>query len=76
MTGAWALEQRRINAEKRFVSYAMETAKVSEEDARKILVLYKKHKLIKIDVVVGQFSFAHGDFANAWCLTNSLKKLK
>lgn len=73
--GSWVIEHRRQNAEQRFMHYAIETAHLSPDDAKKVLVIYKKHKLVKIDATMGQFSFTHGDYASAWCLTNSLKIL-
>lgn len=74
--GSWVIEHRRQNAEQRFMHYVIEKTRLSPDDAKKVLALYKKHKLVKIDSAMGQFSFTNGEFASAWCIENSLKILK
>jgi len=63
--GAYAVAVRITNAEERFISYAMEVANISRDEAIKALATYRKVKAIKIDAVGGGFSFTHGGFAEA-----------
>jgi len=63
--GAHAVATRIVNAEERFISYAMEVANISRDEALKALATYRKVKAIKIDAVGGEFRFTHGGFAEA-----------
>lgn len=62
--GAKAVAQRIVNAEEAFLSFAMESAGLTREQALTALARYKKDKAIKIDPIGGQFSFTNGEFAN------------
>jgi hypothetical protein len=72
MEGTKDIAIRWNNAEKRFVEFTMETINCTEDDGYKILFVYKKHKVIKIDAIVGQFNLKHGVFAEAKVLQNAL----
>ena len=56
---------RFINAENNFLSYLTERAGITEAEAVKVLALYRKMKVIKIDAVVGQWNVKHGAFLDA-----------
>lgn len=48
------------NAENSFLDYAMKHGKLTRKQAEKVLALYKKEKLIKIEVGVGQWKMRGG----------------
>lgn len=59
------LAKRVVNAEVSFIEFAMRTANLTHVEAVNALKVYRKYKAIKIDAIGGQFSFTHGDFAEA-----------
>lgn len=59
------MAQRIVNAENRFIAWARETAGLSEGEAERVLSYYRRHRLVKIDPVTGQFNLKHGAFAAA-----------
>jgi hypothetical protein len=61
LPGTRPVAQRIVNAENRFIEFAMGKG-FSKEQAEHILKVYRKEKAIKIDAVGGQFTFTHGDF--------------
>lgn len=65
LIGAQFIAQRIINAEEAFIEFASESAGLTRDEAIKALTAYRKVKAIKIDPIVGQFSFTHGGFAEA-----------
>ena len=65
MQGFEAMAQRIVNAEERFISFVMNQTDISRSDAEKVLAFYRKHKLVKIDAVCGQFTLKHGAFGDA-----------
>lgn len=71
-----AIAQRLVNAEERFIEYAMNTASLSRSEAEKVLVRYKKDKLIKLDAGTGQFNFTNGVFGDKDVLLRAAGKIK
>jgi len=67
------IAQRSINAENNFINSVMEQFNFSQNEAEKILSVYKKHKLIKIDYVTGQFNLKDGRFWDRYPMENALK---
>lgn len=63
--GFKAMAQRISNAENSFIAWVRETAGLDEASALRVLAIYRKHKLVKIDPVMGQFELKHGAFADA-----------
>lgn len=53
------------NAEERFVEWASELAGLTTEQAWKALAEYKRHRVVKIDSVLGSFQLKHGAFGEA-----------
>ena len=49
-----------LEAEERFIEWAMDTAGITREQAVDALNIFLKYKLIKIDPIGGQFTFRHG----------------
>ena len=64
VTGTKAVAQRIVNAENRFIEFAMKQGDLTREQAIKALEAYKKAKAVKIDPIGGQFNLTRGDFAN------------
>jgi hypothetical protein len=54
------MAQRYVNGENRFVGYVMQSTGTDTATARKVLAYYRKHKLVRIDAVSGDFSVPHG----------------
>jgi hypothetical protein len=63
--GYEAVAQRMVNAEERFVEFAIESASLTRSEAVKALTTMRKARVLKIDAVTGQFTFTHGAFAEA-----------
>ena len=64
IAGTKAVAQRIVNAEDRFIEFAMRQGDLTQEQATKALEAYKKAKAVEIDVIGGQFNLTQGDFAN------------
>jgi hypothetical protein len=54
---------RAVNAENRFIEFAMDTGDLDRAQAEHVLRVYRKAKVVKIDPVMGQFELKHGVFA-------------
>jgi len=72
MSGAWMIEQRRLNAENSFIDSVIEQFKKNRSDAVKVLNVFKMHKIIKIDSITGQFSLKHGAFWDLNVIKNAI----
>jgi len=68
------IAKRSINAENNFINSVMEQFNFTKNEAEKILSVYKKHKLIKIDYVTGQFQLKDGRFWDEYPMKNALEK--
>lgn len=63
-----AIATRMANAEEAFIAFAMESAGLTRDEAIAALTYMRKggrRAPLKIDAVVGSFSFSHGAFADA-----------
>jgi hypothetical protein len=56
------LASRGVEAENRFIAYAMVRGRLSRAQAEKALAYFRRHRLIKIDHVTGQFTVKHGAY--------------
>lgn len=56
------IAQRMVKAEDSFIECAMEFGEITKDQALKVLALYRKEKIVKIDIGVGQFNVKHGVF--------------
>src|SRR4029077_10687480 len=54
--------QRSLDAENRFISYAMEHGRLSRSQAEIALLAFRKARVIKCDAVNGTFHVTHGQF--------------
>lgn len=64
LTGTRAVAQRFENAKNKFVEHAMNHAGLTRPQAVTALNAMTKAKAVKIDPVMGQFSFTHGAFGD------------
>ena len=72
LPGTYAMATRLVNAERRFLAYATETAGCTDAQAERILAYYLKHKLVKLDAVDGQFHVKHGVLLDADVMRNAI----
>lgn len=57
-----AISERIVNAENNFVRSVVEIAGCTEAEAVKVMNLYRKTKIAKLDPVIGRISVKHGAF--------------
>ena len=77
ITGTKAMAQRWINAENGMIDLIIEFGKVSREEAVHVLNVYKKHKVIKLDIVNGEYKIVSGAFLESDVIQNAVNtKLK
>jgi hypothetical protein len=48
----------------------------TQREAEAIYELYKEYKILKTDVVIGQYTLSHGAFLDKETLLNALSKVK
>jgi hypothetical protein len=60
--GLRRLAQRSVNAENRFLEYAMEHGRLDRGQAVTALAAFRKARVIKFDAVNGSFHVTHGGF--------------
>ena len=60
-----------MNATQKFIQFVMEKG-FTRDEAEKILVVYKKARVIKFDKFMPQFEVKHGAFLDADTLRNAL----
>lgn len=56
------MAQRIVNAERGLVANLAELGGISESDAQKVALLYRQHKVVKLDAVNGVYICKHGAF--------------
>lgn len=64
LTGTKAVAQRFENAENKFIEHAISHAGLTRPQAVTALNAMTKAKAVKIDPIIGQFSFTHGAFGD------------
>lgn len=60
--GCKAVAQRVVNAQTRFTDLMIEISGCTQEQAVKVLEVYKKAKVVKLNVAQGVYDFKHGAF--------------
>lgn len=65
MTSAEAMAQRIRNATSDFISTARSIAGLTEEEAGKVLAVYLRLKVAKVDPVLGRVHVKHGAYMEA-----------
>lgn len=59
-TGLKNVATRINNASEKFIANAVEQFGITKEQAEKVLTLYRKHKLVKLDAVNGTYDLKFG----------------
>lgn len=72
MKAARDIAQRIVNAENAFITSVMEQFGFTLIESAKILVEYKKAKVLSIDPVCGQFKLKHGAFWDKDVMLNAV----
>ena len=52
--------QRLANATENFIELAMEIGEFDRDSAVRLLAFYRKHKIVKLDAIMGTFKVKHG----------------
>lgn len=63
---------RAANAEADFVAALIEIADITDAEAEKVMALYLKEKIAKIDHNIGRISVKHGVFLEADVIHNAV----
>ena len=71
-TGMKNVACRMVAAENNFVEVLMNFGEISKADAEKVLVVYRKLKLVKMDAVNGVMSVKHGAYLDKATIANAM----
>jgi hypothetical protein len=71
-TGFKNVATRLVNAENNFIEVLMTLGEISKAEAEKVLAVYRKHKLVKMDAVMGVLSVKHGAYLEKEVIGNAL----
>ncbi len=71
-TGLKSMAVRTVQAEENFISNVCQIAEISKADGEKVLRVYRKLKLVKMDAVNGVLSVKHGAFLDALTIKNAV----
>lgn len=72
MNSFQAMAIRTVSAENKFMEAVQEQFGKTEAEAKIILTIFKREKVVKIDPVIGQFSLVSGLFWEADVMDNAL----
>jgi hypothetical protein len=64
--------QRMVNAENGFVDYVMNLHNITKDDAEKVLRVYRKLKVVKMDAVIGRLNVVHGAYLDKGAIQNAI----
>jgi hypothetical protein len=70
-----SVAQRLVNAEDNFIQATMEQFGYTQGQAEKILAVYRKHKILKLDAAIGRYQLKHGAFWDRLPMENALKEV-
>jgi hypothetical protein len=63
---------RMANAENEFIDVLMNLGEISKADAVKVLAVYRKLKVVKMDAVIGRMNVKHGAYLDKEVINNAL----
>jgi hypothetical protein len=66
------IAQRTVNAENSFVESVMNCGACTKAEAEKVMAYYLKHKIAKMDAVIGRISVKHGAYLDADVIRNAI----
>lgn len=70
--GLQAMAQRMVDAENNFIEVLMTLGEISKTEALKVLAVYRKLKLVKLDPVIGSMNVKHGAYLDKEVIANAL----
>lgn len=70
--GFQPITQRIVNAEVAFVDYVMNLHNVTKEEAEKVLSVFRKLKVVKMDVAMGRLNVVHGAYLDKGAIRNAI----
>lgn len=70
--GSYTIAQRELNAINMFTDSIYEQFHIDKKDALKVLNIFKKYKLIKIDKTIGQFKLTDGRVWDSNVINNAI----
>lgn len=69
--GTRAIAQRMVNAANGFIENTMDLG-FTRDEAHKILEVYRREKIVKLDAVGGVYRYSHGAFVDADVMRRAL----
>lgn len=70
--GTYAVAHRIVNAENNFIETIMELANCKKSEAEKVLAVYRKLKMVKLDIGIGRISVKHGAYLDLEVIHNAI----
>jgi hypothetical protein len=67
-----AIAQRLVDSDQWLIELLAETAEISLDDAEKVAAIYKRHKVVKRDAMMGKYLFKHGAFLDKETILHAL----
>jgi len=64
--------QRIVNAELSFVDYVMNLHNITKDEAEKVLAVFRKFKVVKMDVAIGRLNVVHGAYLDRGAINNAI----
>lgn len=65
---------RTVSAENNFIEVLMKFGEITKAQAEKVLALYRKLKIVKMDAVNGVLSVKHGGYLDKSVIANALNQ--
>jgi hypothetical protein len=72
MKGAEVIAQRMVNAELAFVDYLQGLHGLTTAEAEKVLAVYRKLKVVKMDAAIGRLNVVHGAYFDKGAVRNAI----
>ena len=72
MEGTKQVAQRMVNAENAFLGTIKNIVGCTDESAAKVLAIYRKYKLVKLDPIGGVINVKHGMYLDVDVILNAI----
>jgi len=72
LSGTKQIARRIINAETEFIQNVIDRMNCSILSAEKVLRIYRKEKIVKLDPIMGRYNLKHGVFWDKDVLKNTI----
>lgn len=70
--GTYEVAQRIVNAENNFIEVVMELSGWKKDEAEKVLAVYRKLKMVKLDLGIGRIKVKHGAYLDVDVIQNAI----